>query len=328
MAVFLLRRLLAGVLTLATVSVLTFGMFFVLPRDPAAAMCPKNCDTARLERVRAEWGLDEALPVQYLRYVRGLVAGRDLGRAQGGSCPAPCLGYSYVTGEAVTATVARTLPVTVSIVIPAAVLWLTIGLGLGMTSALRRGALADRVLSGLCIAGVSVPLYLFGGVLLLTFVYGLRLLPYPQYTSILDDPAAWATALVLPWCTLALLFSAAYVRLTRAQLLETMSEDFVRTAEAKGLPRRTVVRRHVLRASITPLVTVAGLDVGAALGGTLVTETTFGLHGLGRTTVDAVNQGDLPMVMGTVLLAAAVVVAANLAVDVLYAVIDPRVRLR
>jgi peptide/nickel transport system permease protein len=167
-----------------------------------------------------------------------------------------------------------------------------------------------------------------GGVLLLVFVYTLKVLPYPRYTSILDNPWDWATALILPWCALAVLFSAVYARLSRAQMLETLSEDYVRTAEAKGLRFGTVVRRHALRAALTPLVTTAGVEVGAALGGTVITETTFGLRGLGRTAIDAVKDGDLPTIMGTVLIAAAFIVAANLVVDVLYTIIDPRVRLR
>jgi peptide/nickel transport system permease protein len=171
-------------------------------------------------------------------------------------------------------------------------------------------------------------LYFVGGVLLLVFVYSLKLLPYPRYTPLLEDPLAWVTALVLPWCTLAFLFSAVYARLARAQMLETMSEDFVRTARAKGLPERTVVRRHVLRAAVTPLVTAAGLDVGTALGGTVITETTFGFRGLGRTAIDAVRDGDLPTIMATVLLAAAFIIVANIVVDALYTQIDPRVRLR
>ena len=323
---FLLWRVARGVLTLATVSVVTFLMFFAMPRDPAAAMCPKNCDAARLERIRAEWGLSEPVAVQYARYARGVVAGRDLGRAQGEHCPAPCLGYSYVTGEPVLDAIARALPVTMSIVVPAAALWLALGVGLGVAAAGRPGSSLDRAIGGFSLAGLALPLYLLGSMLLLLFVYLLGVLPYPRYTAFFDSPRAWAAGLVLPWCTLALLFCAGYIRLTRAQVREAMSEDFFRTALAKGLPHRRVVRRHALRAALTPLVTAAGLDVGAALGGTVITETTFGLYGLGRLTLDAVRADDLPMLMGAVLIAALVVVVANIVVDALYVVIDPRVR--
>ncbi|GAA2629494.1 ABC transporter permease [Dactylosporangium fulvum] len=328
MVFFLIRRILLAGLTLFAVSVVTFLMFFALPRDPATAMCPKNCDAARLERVRTELGLNDPKHVQYLNYMKGVFVGRDLGASQGGHCDAPCLGYSYVNSEPVTETFGRVIPVTLSIVIPASVLWLGIGIGLGMISALRRGTVFDRLAIGVSLAGASMQLYFVGGLLLLIFVYTLKVLPYPRYTSILDNPWDWATALILPWCALAFLFSAVYARLSRAQMLETMTEDFVRTAEAKGLKRRTVVGRHALRAVITPLVTTAGLDVGAALGGTVITETTFGLRGLGRTAIDAVKDGDLPTIMGTVLIAATFIVVANIVVDVLYTTIDPRVRLR
>ncbi|MET8308917.1 ABC transporter permease [Micromonospora sp. NPDC005173] len=328
MARFLIKRLFSATLTLFAVSVLTFLMFFALPRDPVTGMCPKNCNPERLERVRTELGLNDPLISQYAGYMKGIVMGRDLGSAQGGRCDAPCLGWSYVTNEAVSDTIARVLPVTLSIVIPAAVLWLLLGVGLGMVSALRRGTWLDRAAIGFSLTGASLQLYFVGAVLLLVFVYNLRLLPVPSYTSIFDNPAKWASGLVLAWVALAFLFSAIYARLSRAQMLETLSEDFVRTARAKGLAKPKVYGRHALRAAITPVVTIAGLDVGGALGGTVITETTFGIQGLGRTAVDAVRSGDLPTIMATVLIAAVFVVLANVLVDLLYAAIDPRVRLR
>ncbi|MEU1586422.1 ABC transporter permease [Micromonospora sp. NPDC005710] len=328
MARFLLKRLFSATLTLFAVSVLTFLMFFALPRDPVSSICSKNCNPERLERVRDDLGLNDPLISQYAGYMKGIVTGRDLGSAQGGRCDAPCLGWSYVTNEAVSDTIARVLPVTLSIVIPAAILWLLLGVGLGMVSALRRGTWLDRLAIGFSLTGASLQLYFVGAVLLLVFVYNLRLLPVPSYTSLFDNPARWASGLVLAWVALAFLFSAIYARLSRAQMLETLSEDFVRTARAKGLAKPTVYGRHALRAAITPVVTIAGLDVGGALGGTVITETTFGIQGLGRTAVDAVRSGDLPTIMATVLIAAVFVVLANVLVDLLYAAIDPRVRLR
>ncbi|WP_406072724.1 ABC transporter permease [Micromonospora sp. NBC_01638] len=328
MARFLIKRLFSATLTLFAVSVLTFLMFFALPRDPVTGMCPKNCNPERLERVRTELGLNDPLISQYAGYMKGIVTGRDLGSAQGGQCDAPCLGWSYVTNEAVSDTIARVLPVTLSIVLPAAILWLLLGVGLGMVSALRRGTWLDRVAIGFSLTGASLQLYFVGAVLLLVFVYNLRVLPVPSYTSIFDNPAKWASGLVLAWVALAFLFSAIYARLSRAQMLETLSEDFVRTARAKGLAKPKVYGRHALRAAITPVVTIAGLDVGGALGGTVITETTFGIQGLGRTAVDAVRSGDLPTIMATVLISAVFVVLANVLVDLLYAAIDPRVRLR
>ena len=324
---FLIKRLLSAVLTLFAVSVLSFLMFFALPRDPVTGMCPKNCNPERLERVRQELGLRDPKVEQYVAYMKGIFVGRDLGSAQGGRCDAPCLGYSYVNSEAVTDTLARVLPVTLSIVIPAAVLWLALGVGLGMISALKRGTWVDRLAIGFSLTGASLQLYFTGAVLLIVFVYQLKILPTPHYTSIFDDPLDWARGLVLAWVALAFLFSAIYARLARAQMLETLSEDFVRTARAKGLVKRKVYGRHALRAAITPLVTIAGLDVGAALGGTVITETTFGIQGLGRTAVYAVRGGDLPMIMATVLISAVFVVLANVVVDLLYAAVDPRVRL-
>ncbi|MGA3539539.1 ABC transporter permease [Micromonosporaceae bacterium DT194] len=324
---FLLKRFLLAVSVLFAVSVIAFGLFFALPADPVTGMCPKNCNAERLDRVRTELGLNDPKTEQYANYMKGIFVGRDLGSAQGGQCAAPCLGYSYVNSESVTDTFARVLPVTLSVVLPAAVLWLALGVGLGMVSALRRGTLLDRISIGFTLTFASMQLYFVGAVLLLIFVYTLKILPTPRYVSPLEDPLAWAQGMVLPWLTLALMFSAIYARLARAQMVETLNEDFIRTARAKGAPKRRVYGRHALRAAITPIVTVAGLDVGSALGGTVITETTFGLQGLGRTAVEAVRQGDLPTIMATVLLAAVFVVVANLVVDLLYAFIDPRVRL-
>jgi peptide/nickel transport system permease protein len=325
---FLIRRLLSATLVLFAISVLTFLMFFALPRDPVTSMCPKNCNPARLERVRAELGLSDPLYQQYAGYMKGIVAGRDLNSAEGGHCAAPCLGYSYINSEPVSRTIGRVLPVTLSIVIPAAVLWLGLGIGLGMLSALRRGSVLDRLAIGFSLTGASLQIYFVGAVLLLVFTYTLHLVPVPHYTSITQNPADWAGGLVLAWVTLAFLFSAIYARLSRAQMLETLSEDFIRTARSKGLSKTRVYGRHALRAAITPIVTIAGMDVGGALGGTVVTETTFGIQGLGRTTWDAVREGDLPTLMATVLIAAVFIVVANIIVDIVYAFIDPRVRLR
>jgi peptide/nickel transport system permease protein len=328
MARFLVKRLLLATLTLFAVSVLSFLMFFGLPADPVSGMCPKNCNAERLERVRQELGLRDPLVEQYANYMKGIVAGRDLGSSQGGHCDAPCLGYSYVNSEAVTDTLRRVLPVTLSVVIPAALLWLCLGVGLGVVSALRRGTLLDRLAIGFSLTGASLQIYFVGAILLLVFVYNLAILPNPHYTSILEDPLDWAAGLVLAWFALAFLFSAIYARISRAQMLETLSEDFVRTARAKGLPKTRVYGRHALRAALTPIVTIAGLDVGGALGGTVITETTFGIQGLGRTAVYAVRQGDLPTIMATVLISAVFIVVANIVVDFLYAVVDPRVRLQ
>ncbi|MDP9795658.1 peptide/nickel transport system permease protein [Catenuloplanes nepalensis] len=315
----LLRRCALGLLTLAGVSVLAFLLLFAVPRDPAAAMCPKNCDTARLERIREEWGLSEPVPVQYLSFASRLFTGED-------GCAAPCLGRSYVTGEQVSAMLARALPVTASVVLPAAVLWVTSGVLLGTVAAARPRSAADRLIGALSLAGLALPLYLVGAVLLLILVYGTAALPQPGWTAPSDDPAQWASGLLLPWVTLGAMLAPGYTRLARAQVGDALGTDFVRTAEAKGLTGRAVVGRHALRASAGPLATLAALDVGAALGGTVITEITFGLNGLGRTVIEAVRTDDLPVVLGAVLLGAVFVIGANTIVDGLQAVIDPRLR--
>ncbi|WP_157240084.1 ABC transporter permease [Catenuloplanes japonicus] len=315
----LLSRVAVGLLTLAAVSVLTFLLFFAVPRDPAAAMCAKSCDSARLERIRAEWGLSDPVPVQYLSFVGRLVTGAD-------GCPAPCLGRSYAGGEPVSDVLAHALPITVSVVVPAAVLWMTCGVLLGTLAAARPGSLTDRLVGALSLAGLALPLYLVGAVLLLILVYGTGTLPPPGWTPLTDDPGRWAGGLLLPWVALATTLAPGYTRLARAQVGDVLSADFVRTAAAKGLTGRAVVGRHALRASAGPLATLGALDVGAALGGTVITETTFGLNGLGRTVIAAVRADDLPVMLGAVLLGAVFVIGANTIVDGLQAVIDPRLR--
>ena len=325
---FVIRRLLLAVTTLFAISIITFLLFFAVPSSPATVMCGKNCDAQAVAQVEHRLGLDEPLINQYATFIKGIFVGRTIGEGDFvRECPAPCLGYSFVTDEPVTDIIKRTVPVTVSIVFGAAVLWLTIGVSLGMASALKRGTIFDRLAIGTSLVGASLQVYFFGLVLLLIFVYSTGLLPAPSYTPFTENPAKWALGLILPWVTLGFLNSALYARLSRAQMLETLSEDYVRTARAKGLPKTKVYTRHALRAAITPIITIAGLDIGASLGGTVITETIFGLQGLGRTAVDAVAKLNLPIVLATVLLAALFIVTMNIIVDLLYAVVDPRVRL-
>ncbi|MGK5678326.1 ABC transporter permease [Actinoplanes sp. URMC 104] len=325
---FVLRRLLLAVTTLFAISVITFLLFFAVPSSPATVMCGKNCSPEQIAQTEKRLGIDQPLVDQYGAFVKGVFVGRTYGEGDFvRRCPAPCLGYSYRNDELVTDTLKRTVPVTVSIVVGAAVMWLVIGVSLGMVSALKRGTGFDRFAIGLSLVGASLQVYFFGLVLLLLLVYSTGLLPAPSYTPLTENPGKWALGLILPWITLGFLNSALYARLSRAQMLETLSEDFVRTARAKGLPKRQVYTRHALRAAITPIITIAGLDIGASLGGTVITESIFGLQGLGRTAVRAVSDLNLPIVLATVLLAATFIVVANIVVDVLYAVVDPRVRL-
>jgi peptide/nickel transport system permease protein len=218
------------------------------------------------------------------------------------------------------------LPVTLSLAIGASVLWLVGGVTIGVISALRRGTFFDRFSMAVALAGVSLPIFFTGLIALELFSYKWPLFPNVQYVNFTTNPALWARNLVLPWITLAFLYAALYARLTRSTMLETMSEDYIRTARAKGLRERDVVVKHGLRAALTPITTIFGIDLGLLIGGAIITEVTFSLHGLGLFTYQAIQNQDFPEIMGVVLLSSFFIVIANLVVDILYAVIDPRVR--
>jgi peptide/nickel transport system permease protein len=325
---FLILRSLRAVVTLWAISVVTFALFFMLPASPAQVMCGRNCAPSEVAKVEHNLGLDQPKLQQYTEFVRGIFVGRNFGEGDFFvHCDAPCLGYDYQHHEAVTSILSRTAPVTASIAIGGAIVWISFGVALGLISAIRRGTTVDKAAIGVTLIGASLPTYVFGGLLLLVFVYTTQLLQFPTYTGITTNPEKWALGLIVPWMTLGFLNAALYARLTRAQMLETLSEDFVRTARAKGLPRRRVLLRHAFRAAVNPIVTVAGLDLGGALGGVVITESIFGMPGLGYESVQAAYIEDLPVVLATVLLAAVFIVVANIVVDALYAVIDPRVRL-
>jgi len=326
---FFIRRSLLAVLTLFAISISTFLLFFAVPANPVATMCGQRiCPAETQNLIEKELGLDQPLVNQYADYMRGIFVGRTIGSgATEKQCPAPCLGYSFRTGQPVFDIIKQGVPVSVSIVLGAAVVWLSIGIGLGTAAALRRGGALDKFSIGFSLSGASMQIFVLGPILVAVFVYGLGWLPRPSYTSPFDNPFKWATGLLLPWLTLGAINSALYARLSRAQMLETLSEDFVRTARAKGLSHRAVNFRHALRAAITPMVTIAGLDIGINLGGVVITETTFNLQGAGRFAVNAINDLNLPIVMATVLIAATFIVVSNVAVDMLYAAIDPRVKL-
>jgi peptide/nickel transport system permease protein len=326
---FFVRRVLLAVLTLFAVSVTTFLLFFAAPTSPAATMCgSKTCSNAQIARITKDLGLDRPLVVQYGEYMKGIFLGREVGLGTDKiDCPAPCLGVSFRNNLAVLKIIEIGFPITISIVLGGAVIWLSLGLFLGTTAALRRGSAVDRFAVGFSLTGASMQIYVLGLILISVFVYGLGWLPRPGYTSLFVDPLAWLGGMVLPWITLGFINSAAYTRLSRAQMLETLSEDFVRTARSKGATRRTVNYRHALRAAITPIVTIFGIDLGANLGGVVITETTFNMQGVGRIAVNAISALNLPVVMATVLIAATFIVVSNVVVDMLYAVIDPRVRL-
>ena len=329
---YIIRRLFNAVVTLLVVTLVTFGIFFLVPKvtgsDPALLYIGKQSDATALEGIRTKMGLNDPVIVQYGKFLKGLVAGRDYANGPDVThCPAPCLGYSFKTDQEVTPLLLDDLPVTVSLALGAAVLWLIMGVSTGVISALRRGSIVDRGVMTGALAGVSLPVYFTGLLSSAIFVYWLGWLPEGQYVPLLENPGEWFVQLLLPWITLAFLFAATYARLTRANMLETLGEDYVRTARAKGLPERTVIGKHALRSGLTPIVTIFGLDLGALLGGAVLTENVFNLRGLGWQALTAIKGNDLPVILGVTLIAATFIVFANLIVDVIYSVIDPRVRL-
>jgi peptide/nickel transport system permease protein len=331
---FIVRRLIATVFLLIVVSMITFGIFFLIPRlagqntyQLATEYVGRNPTHAAVLQVEAQLGLDHPIWLQYWNFLKGIVVGAHYNSGTTSTyCPPPCFGYSFKSQQPVWPQMVSDLPVTISLAIGAAVIWLVAGVAIGVISALKRGTLFDRFSMGVALAGVSLPIFFTGLISLELFSYKWPLFPNVTYVSFLTNPFLWARNLVLPWICLAFLYAALYARLTRAGMLETMSEDYIRTARAKGLPERTVIFKHGLRAALTPIVTIFGMDLGLLLGGAIITEYTFSLHGLGLFTILAIDNQDLPEILGVTMLAAFFIVVANLVVDVLYAVVDPRVR--
>jgi len=325
---YVIRRVLTGLLILVLLSMLTFLLFNALPADPAALTCGKNCTPQVIEANRIRLGLDLPLWQQYIEFVKGLFVGRTYGSGTATfACAAPCLGYSFRRGQEVTPLILDALPVTIYLAVGAFVLWTVVGVLLGIFAALRRGRWQEKATLGAALVGYSFPSFFIGLLLLFFVVIRWRLLPYPSYVPPQDNPVQFFQTMILPWITLALIFAAFYIRLTRNQMLETLGEDYIRTARSKGLAEHTVIRKHALRAGLTPIVTAAGLDLAGLLGGAIIVESVFTLPGLGRLAINAVVDADLPVIVATVLVAGSFIVIANIIVDLLYAVIDPRVRL-
>ena len=328
---YIVRRFIGAVVVLLVISFLTFGLFFYVPHvlgsDPAILFAGRSPDPQTVAAVRHKLGLDESFFLQYWHFLKGIFAGRTFG--SGGAaqvCNAPCLGYSFINNEPVWNSITSDLPVDISLAIGASILWLTGGVATGAISAIRRRSFFDRAAMSVALAGVSLPIYFTGLLVLAVFSFGsLGFLPSGGYVGFTQNPADWAKHMILPWICLAFIFAALYARLTRAQMLETMGEDYIRTARAKGLPERTVITRHGLRAALTPIVTIFGLDVGTLLGSAVLTESVFSMTGIGRLAVQSVFARDLPVTLGVTLFAAFFVVAANILVDIAYAFVDPRV---
>ena len=327
MVYFVLRRSFFAVILLFIVSIFTFWIFSALPADPAALTCGKNCRPEVIEANRARLGYDKPLIEQYGGYMKGIFAGRTYGEDESGvHCSAPSLGYSYDRHECVSSLVAKSLPVTASIAFGAFVLWMLFGITLGTLAALRRGKWPDHLATVFSVVGLSFPSFFLGLLSVLFFVIWTKILPFPQYVGITESPLKWLTSLILPWCVLAVLSASTYIRLTRNGILEVMNEEFVRLGIAKGLPRRTLIVKYVLRAALTPIATIAGIDFAFLLGGAIVTESVFNLPGLGKLTIAAVVNSDLPILVATTLVSAVFIVVANAFVDIMYGFLDPRVR--
>lgn len=316
---FLIRRIGQAILVLWAASVAVFLLFFVGPGpDQVARTFAGRLGTpARIAQIKQALHLNQPLYLQYWHWLDGLLHGN--------------LGYDYYKSQSVNAVVAAALPATVSLVVGAAILWFLYGLFSGIVSAVRPRTLMDRGFTTAALVFYSMPTFVLGLSLIWIFAYQLapvtQFFPFHGYVPITQNPGKWFEYLVLPWLTLAFVTSASYTRLTRTSMLEVLNEDYVRTARSKGMSERRVIVVHALRSALTPVLTLFGLDLGTALGGVIITETVFGITGLGWTAFQAINQQDLPIIMGISVLAAVFVVVANLIVDILYAVLDPRVRL-
>ena len=331
---FIAFRLIGALAVLWVVSVVTFALFQLGPAlshtSPVyyyIGRVPFPKGSLQLKLLEHRFGFDLPLWQQYGHFMKGILFGQNIsdGVSAPIHCSAPCFGYSFRQNELVGTLLLRAAPVSISLCIGAAALWLVGGVTVGTISALRPGSLGDRVGMIASLAAVSLPIFFTGPLMLLVFEYKLGWLNDPQYVSVFSDPLGWVKSLILPWICLAFLFAALYARLTRSNMLEVMGEDYIRTARAKGLDRRTVVVKHGLRAALTPIVTIFGIDIGTLIGSTVITETVFNLRGLGYLSIHSISTQDLPVIMGVTLVAAVALVVSNVIVDILYSVIDPRV---
>jgi peptide/nickel transport system permease protein len=318
MATFIIRRLLWMVVLLILVSFITFVIFYLFPSaDPAQLRAGRQPNPQLVEQIRHQLNLDKPFYTQYWLYMKQLVLHGDFGR-------------SYQNNIQVRQQIFDRLPATISLTVGAAVVWLVVGITVGTISAVKSRSAIDRVAMGGALIGISAPVYWLGLVSLYLFSNDIGLIKiFPgsgSYVPLSQDPTKWFTSLILPWLVLAAAFAAFYARLLRSNLVEVMGEDYIRTARAKGLTERRVVLRHGIRSAITPIVTAAGLDIGILLGGAILTESVFNIPGIGRLAYDSIQNSDLPMIQGTVLMGAFFIILANLVVDIGYAFIDPRVR--
>ena len=326
---YLIRRLLWAAVLFVAVTIVSYIIFFLVPAEPARLIAGPQAPPDTVERVRKQMGLDDPVVVQYGRFFGGLMP-IDFSPLH---LKEPSLGRSYATRQEVTDIIKDAAPITAALVFGGAIIWMLIAIPIGILSALRPRSLLDRSAMVFVLIGISAhPVWI--GLIFIYFIgYKAGLTPLGGYCDMINPstdcggPLDWAHSLVLPWLTFSILFAALYVRMIRANVLETMNEDYVRTARAKGAPEWLVMRSHVLRNAMLPVVTMLGMDIGVALGGAIFTETVFGLPGLGKTAITHLEGFDLPTVMGIVVFATVCIIIFNLFVDLLYAVIDPRIRL-
>ncbi|MFI5708514.1 ABC transporter permease [Kribbella sp. NPDC051620] len=329
MLYFVARRLVSALSVVLVTLVATFALFFVAPTDPAAAICgDRNCTQERYNDIKENLHLDRPKVQQFAEYTAGIFAGRTFttsGVVQ--DCKAPCLGFSFKSNRPVTEMLSSRLPVTVSLVLGYAVIVLTVGVTVGSMAAKRRGTTADRVLMSSTLMLSSIPYYIVALMLSLYLTVLYPILPRGGYTPLTENPAKWFTGLLTPWLVLGVYSCTQYARYSRGSMVETLSEDYIRTARAKGLSDRVVTYKHALRSGLIPVVTIFGLDIATSLAGAIFTERIFDLPGLGNLVLESLKNYDLPVIMGTVLISSVILVAMNFLVDVAYSVIDPRVRL-
>ena len=321
---YLIRRLLWAILLFIVITFVTFVIFYVAPNNPARAYCGgDNAKPACLKLAAEKYHFNDPIPLQYYHFIKRLVVDRSLGQ-------------STFTGQDVNQAIANAAPVTASLVFGGAILWMMIGLVVGVFSALKPRSLLDRVAMVFVLIGVSAHPVWIGLIFSYFFGYKWGITPIANYANFFGAPEGsglpggpwqWFYHLILPWCTFAILFAALYVRMIRANVMETLNEDYVRTARAKGAPESRVMAKHVLRNALLPVVTMLGMDIGLALGGAIFTETVYQLHGLGNTAIIAIQNNDLAIVQGVVVFSTLAIIFFNLVVDLLYAWIDPRIRL-
>ena len=336
MVAYIIRRVIVGLLMLVAMSFIVFALFMKNPVDPAQFSCGKNCPAERIEETRKALGYDQPLMVQWGSFMKGVAVGREYPANEQmreanpelvSECAAPCLGYSQQLQMTVNAEIAEAAPISMSIAMVAVIIWVVFGVLFGVLAAVSRGSFLDRGVVGGTLFLYAFPTFFVGALLINFIAIKFGIFPAPGYVAIADGGVGqWFVQLLLPAFTLAVVYMAGYVRMTRAFVLESLSEDYIRTARSKGVKGPKVLFKHALRAALTPLVTMFGLDFAAVLGGAIITEDVFNYYGLGKLAVTANETFDLPTIVGLVLLLGALVIVANIIVDILYAFIDPRVR--